>query len=339
MASTGKQRDEIVELLHRIRDKKESASAKPTDLSGTVLANADLQGVDLSDVDLSKADLSGANLTGANLFRANLKEANLHNANLDRAEFSGANLVEAHLEEVSAVNTGLGMACMKGVKMFRAHLEGSTLTKADLRDADLRCAYMRNARIRETDLAGADLTGADLQGADMSLCNVSGAAFKDADLREARLRLISGYKKANWMGADIRNVNFAGAYLMRRFIVDQNYLEEFRRGSRFSAVVYYIWWLTSDCGRSMTRWCVLIVLQMFFFAWLYTLVGVDYGAHPTFLSPLYFSVVTLTTLGFGDIVPASPAAQFIAMIEVCLGYTMLGGLLSIVSNKMARRAE
>jgi voltage-gated potassium channel Kch len=54
---------------------------------------------------------------------------------------------------------------------------------------------------------------------------------------------------------------------------------------------------------------------------------------------VYYSIVTLTTLGYGDVVPASPAAQVLAMIEVILGYVMLGGLLSIFASKMARRAD
>ena len=66
---------------------------------------------------------------------------------------------------------------------------------------------------------------------------------------------------------------------------------------------------------------------------------VDYGEHRTGISSFYYSVVTLTTLGYGDAVPASVAAQVLAMIEVVLGYVMLGGLLSIFANKMARRAE
>ena len=75
------------------------------------------------------------------------------------------------------------------------------------------------------------------------------------------------------------------------------------------------------------------------FAWLYTFVDVDYGSYPTPISPLYYSVVTMTTLGYGDVLPSSMAAQLVAMVEVVLGYVMLGGLLSIFSNKMASRAN
>ena len=75
------------------------------------------------------------------------------------------------------------------------------------------------------------------------------------------------------------------------------------------------------------------------FAGLYGLVDMDFGAYPTFLSPLYGSVVTLTTLGYGDVLPKSPVAQVVVMCEVVTGYVMLGGLLSIFSSKMATRAD
>ena len=57
------------------------------------------------------------------------------------------------------------------------------------------------------------------------------------------------------------------------------------------------------------------------------------------MTTLYFSFVTLTTLGYGDIVPTSAAARIVALVEVITGYMMLGGLLGIFANKMARRAE
>ena len=138
---------------------------------------------------------------------------------------------------------------------------------------------------------------------------------------------------------DIHNINFAGAYRLRRFVVDQNYLMEFRQSGPAARWLYWLWWITSDCGRSIARWGLWIGVQTAFFAWLYTLVGVDYGGTPTWLSPVYFSVVTFTTLGFGDIVPSTPAAQMVAMTEVLFGYVMLGGLLSIFSNIIARRGE
>ena len=122
--------------------------------------------------------------------------------------------------------------------------------------------------------------------------------------------------------------------------MDQNYLHEFRESSRLNRILYGVWWFTSDCGRSIWRWCAMIAAFTVLYAGLFTLVDISYGAHdPTWLTRLYFSVVTLTTLGYGDVLPASAAAKWLIMAEVVTGYVMLGGLLSIFSNKIARRGE
>ena len=55
-----------------------------------------------------------------------------------------------------------------------------------------------------------------------------------------------------------------------------------------------------------------------------------------FISMIYYSVVTFTTLGFGDITPKTHEAAMWVMAEVILGYVMLGGLISILATKLAR---
>ncbi len=306
---------------------------------GDLLAGADLSGRDFSGRNLSGINLSGANLSGTRFFRTNLSGADLSAANLEGAEFAGADLTAINLEGARAGRAGFGLAKLENASLFRADLHESSFSRANLDGANLNCVNLRLARIREAQLTNCDLSEADLQGADLSLSSVKGTNFSNADLRQARLRRLQGFKHCNWVGVDIRDINFAGAYLMRREIVDQNYIKEFRCYSRLTGLLYYPWWLTCDCGRSMLRWCFWIGVQAFFFAWLFSLVGLDYGAYPTWLSPLYFSVVTLTTLGYGDILPTSAWAQLIAMAEVTIGYIMLGGLLSIFSNKLARRGD
>ena len=81
------------------------------------------------------------------------------------------------------------------------------------------------------------------------------------------------------------------------------------------------------------------MLLIFLFALIYTYVAIDYGEHQTWFSGIYYSVVTITTLGYGDVLPASFVGQVVAIAEVISGYVMLGGLISIFSNKVARRAE
>jgi len=323
----------------RLSNLSASPEASPDPQPGDLLPGVDLSGRDFSGRNLSGIKLGGANLGNARFFKADLSGADLSDANLEGAEFAGADLSGANLEGCRAGRAGFGLASLEKASLFRADLHEASLSRANLKGANLHCVNLHQARIREATLDRCDLTEADLRRADLSLTSVSGANFSNADLRQARLRRLQGFKSANWVGVDIRDINFAGAYLMRREIIDQNYIREFRSYSRLTALLYYPWWLTCDCGRSMLRWCFWIGVQTFFFAWLFSMVGVDYGEHATWLSPLYFSVVTLTTLGYGDVVPAGMAAQLVAITEVTIGYIMLGGLLSIFSNKLARRGD
>ena len=299
----------------------------------------DLRGADLIGADLRGADLAGRDLSNARLFKADLRGANLQQANLAGAELSAANLAGAVLDGAHCKRAGFGRANLEKASLFQADLEEASLTQANLKGANLHCVNLSHGRLREADLSGADLSEADLRYADMSLSQIGKTNFSNADLRHARLRMMRRFKKATWIGVDIRDINFAGAYLMRREIIDQNFIKEFRSYNTLSRILYYPWMLTCDCGRSMFRWCCCIGILLLLFAYLYTLVGVDYGDYVTVLSPLYFSVVTMTTLGFGDALPSSLGGQILAMIEVSTGYIMLGGLLSIFSNKLARRGD
>jgi hypothetical protein len=51
----------------------------------------------------------------------------------------------------------------------------------------------------------------------------------------------------------------------------------------------------------------------------------------TWFTPYYFSIVTYTTLGFGDVRPATLIGEIIVSSEVILGYTTLGLLLSVLA--------
>ncbi len=308
-------------------------------LRGERLVRQDLAGVDLSHADLTDADLSGCNLAGARLVGANLRGASLFEANLEGAELLGAQLQDANLELCRAARAGLGGVDATGASFFAADLKEACLSDARLGSADLRTADLRGARLQRVELAGAALDRADLRDVDLERADVADATLTDADLRRARVRGISGFETADWIGADVFEIDFTGAYLVRRHIQDENYLHEFRTRDRLSAVLHRIWWLTSDCGRSVSRWALWTGLFALGYALLYAGMDIDWGGAPTALSPLYFSVVTLTTLGYGDVLPRSAVAQAAVMSQVVIGYVLLGGLISIMSNKMARRAD
>lgn len=132
--------------------------------------------------------------------------------------------------------------------------------------------------------------------------------------------------------------------VIKRMIQDEWFLADFKKQHK---KIYLIWKLFADCGRSWFRWAMWSLLFTLYFAFNYYFI---YYAYPTafkfevltlpksFWTFIYYSVVTFTTLGFGDIVPVVEWVQRWVMAEVVLGYIMLGGLISIFAVKLARRS-
>ena len=309
------------------------------DLRGINLNNEDLSGLDFSGYDFSFAQMNRTNLTETNLGHCVFHHAGLEKAVLTECEFIGADLRWASLNECQAQHCGFGGANLSFVSMINADLANAVLSHSFLTGADLRAANLTGARLTEADLSKAAFTRACLCESDLKSSNVYKTRFDLADLRRSRMVGIKNFKTARWVGADIRDIDMRGAYLVRRHISDENYLYEFQSQSRIHKYIYWIWWFTSDCGRSLLRWFVMLFVATLAYAGLYSMVELDYHDHQTWFSSIYFSFVTLTTLGYGDTVPSSLAAQIIATTQAVTGYMGLGGLLSILGNKMARRAE
>lgn len=309
------------------------------DLRGITLFSEDLTDLDLSGYDLSYANLNRSNLTGSNLSYSTAHMASLEQTILDECEFIGSDLSHASLNECSAKRCGFGGADLSNASLINADLSDATLSRSKLIHSDLRASNLENARLSEADLSWAIFTRARLLRSDLKKSNVNGTNFELADMQGCRLLGIRHFKKAKWIGADIRGLDLRGAYLVRRYIADENYLYEFQMMSRLHKTIYIVWWASSDCGRSLLRWFVWLFCATLVFGAVYTQVDIDFGEHVTWFSPIYFSFVTLTTLGYGDAVPASLTAQIFVTLQAVTGYMGLGGLLSILGNKMARRAE
>ncbi len=293
---------------------------------------------DYAGQDLRGQDFCGKSLRGANFSDADLTGALFYEADLTDAEFTGARLDGANFESANATRACFGNASLVEARLFGADLTRATLSGADLSRADVRGTLLVDVRMVQCKLDGADLERANLTGASARGSSCEGAIFNRAKLDGACLRELRGAGSARWIECEIDKVDFTGAYLLRRQILDQNYIHEFRNQSPAHRLIYWVWWATSDCGRSLLRWSFCTALVAIIFGLGFSVVDVDFGSNPTVLSPYYFSLVTLTTLGYGDILPTSMGAQALVMAEVGIGYMMIGGMLSIFSDKMARRA-
>lgn len=288
---------------------------------------------------LDSIDLSGADLSNVNLFMCKISNSNFANSIIINGEFTGSTIEKCDFSNSKMEKVGFGSATIKESQFFNSNLSSATFTSSQISTSDFRCVNLHSARMREAKLLECDFTGANMEHISISSTAVSNSVFNEVSLNGSRIRSIEGYETAHWIGTDIRDINFAGAYHLRRFIQDENYIYEFKNKSKMHLYYYYIWKITSNCGRSLSRWLILILIQIALFTIIYTIVEVDYGKYESVVSPLYYSISTMTTLGYGDVVPASGAAQIAASLQVVFGYIMLGGLLSILTNKLARRAD
>ena len=133
-----------------------------------------------------------------------------------------------------------------------------------------------------------------------------------------------------------------GSESFKRFAKDADYLDEYKTQH---LVKYWLWRIVSDCGRSLGLWALwslflAVVFGLFFIAFQGDIHvnNLDGAREVTKFTYIYYSVVTFTTLGFGGVTPTTWWGELMVMAEVICGYVMLGGLLAILANKLARRS-
>ncbi len=321
------------------------------DLRGYDLAGKDLSNRILQAGDLRHASLHGSNLSGADLAAADISGADLASAELYNTDFTGAIMSRVDLERAFLIEANLSLAYLHGANLTGAHLSGANLTSARLNNAQLSGADLSNTRLNDADLRGANLENCDLSNADLRGANLTGANLKGCTL------LSTDFSEANITGVqfnetetckDIQISTAHGNALFKRYAQDEAYVEEYQFTKPFR---YFLWKYSSNCGRSLSLWifwCAFIAMGfslIFHFhlggseSFVLNELSKETGYDPRDWAPmLYYSVVTFTTLGFGDIVPRTQEAAWWVMAEVVMGYLMLGGLITILATKLARRS-
>jgi uncharacterized protein YjbI with pentapeptide repeats len=250
-----------------------------------------------------------------------------------------------------------------GVERWKEKNPGSRFnpSEGDFSDLDLRTVNLDDAKLIDSDFRRADLEDASFVGAfpirvDFRGANLTHVNFEGANLRQAKLQG-TNLTGANFHNADVTGVEFDfkmkcdgtrvetcdGSVSFKRTVQDLNYITEF---SRQHPIGSWFWSLCTDYGRSFSRVAALFLAVSITFALVYDacpwLIRWDgsyvKSSQSRGFAAFYYSVTTLTTLGFGDISPANNFGAILVILEVLAGYFILGLLISMLADKVARRS-
>jgi len=148
---------------------------------------------------------------------------------------------------------------------------------------------------------------------------------------ESSRQMISAYHEFYLELTKIGNIREARKmYVLEKRRRKARYAEERKLGSAF---LYWLWEITCGYGESLGRWILTSIVVLLFFTLIYKTFGLIEPV-TSWIDYFYFSAVTITTLGYGDIHPIGILGKVIACFEVTCGLLIFGMLLTYLNRRI-----
>ncbi len=277
----------------------------------------------------SKKRLEGALLEGVDLSRGNLE-----NAWLVRARLDNANLERAHLE-----GARLYGASLKGVNLFNANLRGANLKECILEGANLLEVKLDRAKILGVRWGKHGVVQNELDGRHLE---------RIGDFRKAKVKFREAeeiYRNICLHLTAAGLLSEVGSFFYREMVSRRKQKFLFSFGRLSSKIIDILCGYGEKAFRVILSAFLIVILfsVVYFFAGLnydQQIIAYDRGqafsqnVHEYFLS-LYFSLVTFTTLGYGDVIPLH-AARLMSGFEAFLGNFMTAFFVLVFARKLTR---
>lgn len=215
-----------------------------------------------------------------------------------------------------------------------SNFSNSVFTDANFSKSSILYSDLRNSIFDGCNFNGCNLTLTSFKSSSLEYANLKNVWMTDVNFTNANLGYVSYNNKTDFQNIDVKSVQGSSNPLFVDYLQRKQYLKNFKHKEK---VTYYIWWIISDCGQSFFRWFISLLVICLLWGVIYSSFpnsfAIANGRENTGFTYYYYSIVTFTTLGFGDIVPVDLFGEIIVSVEVIIGYIMLGGLLSILSDK------
>jgi hypothetical protein len=282
-----------------------------------------------------KTDLEALADTGKPMLGLQLRKANLN----------GINLVHlGHKDGFHFHHCDFYRADLRESHLFGCDFSHSSLMKADLRFSNLHCA---------------NLTGCNLLGTRLDGCRLDNAQWGEHIIQEQQAKdaTSSASRFDYWQQAEeiYRNLRKAteqaglfeiSGHFFEREMVMRRFQMPLLSGQRFFSKIVDVF---CGYGERPIRVVMFSLLAILFFGTLYFMLGINDGGQilawdsqhsllenvRQFLTCCYFSVVTFTTLGYGDLTPLG-FSRLLAAIEAFIGSFTLALFVVVFVKKMTR---
>jgi uncharacterized protein YjbI with pentapeptide repeats len=327
-------------------------------LSNAIGSRAIFTGAKFNDALLVETILESALLDHVDFQGALIRRADLSNAKLTDSDFNGTELDGSRINSADLTDANCCKASIKDCNLKSSTLRRTRLSEASLTRSDLSDAILDQIDFDGVDLNGVVLFGTKIINPSWSFKPPIATLFGSLKIRDP----IPTHPIQDVLGLP---------HVLRRAIADAQYLVEVERRmqvNNWQRLLFRLWGITSAFGQSFTRWLGWSLLVLVVFAGVFTQLdfasprykdksgtvqGSDLSSGEvaketrvveaavvvsklTALKALYVSTVVFTTLGFSDMTPVSTAGRLVVALEVTIGYVMLGALLAILANKLAR---
>lgn len=294
-----------------------------------------------------KFDKSGLELTHK-LERYAKRGGLLQGLELKRANLEGLNLVKFGDQNGYDLSYGnFYRANLRGSHLFNSTIENASLMKADLRESNLHCCKLENTNILGVKLDNTRIDNLHLGDKLMQEAQAH-QALKDNSPEDAMDLFLQSEEIYRLLrkGAEQQGLfEMAGKYTYSELRMrHQQYPKNSKKRWISSAIDLLCGY--GEKPENVIRFSLSMIIVC---AFLYFLFGINYqdqviqlSIHndlseniSALLNSFYFSVVTFTTLGYGDITPVG-LSRFIASIEAFTGSFSLALFVVVFVKRMTR---
>jgi hypothetical protein len=267
---------------------------------------------------------------------------------LKHADLSHIDLVNHHHN----IGYDFSYADFYRANLFGAHLFNIKLNKASLMKADLKSAKLNCANLNQTNMLGVKWKGCKIENIQIGTIIKQEISAKSALNAKNVNQAIDYFEQAEEVYRDLRKhseqegiFTLSGHLIQKELTMRRMQMPKYSLKRITSKVVD----LFCGYGEAPLRIVGISMLLILFCAVLYTFTGLNYQGEyfvystnqtlienfTFFLSSLYFSVVTFTTLGYGDFTPVG-ISRAIAAIEAFTGSFTIALFVVVFVKKMTR---